>query len=83
MPGGNKGRNTFKDLRHINIGLEFLVSTLIGVGIGYWLDLYFKTSPWLLLLGLLIGTASGFVRVYRFISELEEVQKNKDKNKKE
>ena len=47
------------------IGLNFVFSTFIGLGMGYWLDRVFKTSPWLTLIFLFIGIVAGFLELFR------------------
>ena len=42
-----------------SIGLLVLVSTAIGLGIGYWLDSKLGTTPWLAFILTLVGLASG------------------------
>lgn len=42
-----------------SIGLLILVSTVIGLGIGYWLDSKLGTAPWLALILTIFGLASG------------------------
>jgi F0F1-type ATP synthase assembly protein I len=44
---------------------EAVIALLIAVGFGYWLDGYFNTTPWLLLIGTAIGFASFTVRLIR------------------
>ena len=44
---------------------EAVIALLIAVGFGYWLDGYFDTAPWLLLIGTAIGFASFTVRLMR------------------
>ena len=44
---------------------EAVIALLIAVGIGYWLDGYFDTAPWLLLIGTAIGFTSFTVRLMR------------------
>ncbi len=44
---------------------EAVIALLIAVGFGYWLDGYFGTAPWLLLIGTAIGFASFTVRLMR------------------
>jgi ATP synthase protein I len=44
---------------------DLVGGVLVGGGIGYFLDGYFATSPWLLLLFLVLGTAAGFRNVYQ------------------
>lgn len=57
-------------LRFSTVGLELGLSVLIGLFAGQWLDGYFGTEPWLLLLFLLFGMAAGFRRIYRLLREL-------------
>jgi hypothetical protein len=40
-----------------SVGLEMAVATVLGWGIGTWLDNRFDTGPWLMLLFLLLGIA--------------------------
>jgi len=46
------------------IGLQLVVSTFIGLAMGYFLDKWLGTSPWLLVIFLLIGIAAGFRDVF-------------------
>lgn len=47
-----------------SVGIQLVVSTVIGLFLGLWLDKKFDTAPWLMLLGLVIGIASGFKNLY-------------------
>lgn len=49
------------------IAIILLVTTLLGVLVGYWLDQQLGTLPVLVVAGLLIGFAMGGVGVYRLI----------------
>jgi len=44
---------------------EAVIALLIAAVFGYWLDGYFDTAPWLLLIGTAIGFASFTVRLIR------------------
>jgi F0F1-type ATP synthase assembly protein I len=44
---------------------EAVIALLIAIGFGYWLDGYFDTAPWLLLVGAAIGFASFTIRLMR------------------
>ena len=44
---------------------EAVIALLIAVVFGYWLDGYFDTAPWLLLIGTAIGFASFTIRLIR------------------
>ncbi|MFT6395322.1 MAG: F0F1-type ATP synthase assembly protein I [Bradymonadia bacterium] len=47
------------------IGLQFAISIGIGAFAGNWLDGRFDTGPWLLMTGVLLGSAAGFRDLYR------------------
>jgi ATP synthase protein I len=58
--------------RYSAIGLEMGLSVAIGVTVGYYLDRYFGTRPWLTLIFLFIGLTAGFRSLYRLIKEIEK-----------
>jgi F0F1-type ATP synthase assembly protein I len=41
-----------------------------GIILGYILDRWLKTSPWLSITGLILGTIGAFVGLYRIMSRL-------------
>jgi ATP synthase protein I len=47
------------------VGLTLVISTVLGLWGGYALDGWLGTKPWLMLVGLLLGIASGFVNLFR------------------
>lgn len=50
-----------------HVGLTFVLCVVIGLSGGYWLDRSLGTDPWLLLVGLGIGIAAGFVSLFRAV----------------
>lgn len=46
------------------IGLQLVCATFIGLAMGYFLDKWLGTSPWLLVIFLLLGIVAGFRDVY-------------------
>jgi len=46
-----------------------LAAPLIGFGIGWWLDGKFDTSPWLSVVGALMGVASAGLETYNIIKK--------------
>jgi ATP synthase protein I len=44
---------------------EFVAATVVGALIGWFLDKWLGTTPWLLILFLGLGIAAGFNNVYR------------------
>jgi len=55
-----------------SLGITMVAATAIGLAIGYQLDQWLKTSPWLTLLFLLFGIAAGFVNLFRETRRIRE-----------
>jgi ATP synthase protein I len=54
-------RQAWRELAFFSsLGFSVALSVFIGLGIGVFLDRYFDTSPWLLLVFLVLGIAAGF-----------------------
>jgi F0F1-type ATP synthase assembly protein I len=49
-------------------GLEFPSTVLGGLLLGYFLDGYFKTSPWLTAILTLLALIGSFVRLFQWIN---------------
>lgn len=50
---------------YLTLGLQLAISVVAFFFLGRWLDGVFDTSPWLMIAGLVIGTAGGFVNFFR------------------
>jgi ATP synthase protein I len=50
------------------IGISLLVTTLVGVLAGRWVDAQLGTLPVFLIIGFLIGAGSGTVMIYRLVT---------------
>ncbi|NLV25230.1 MAG: AtpZ/AtpI family protein [Deltaproteobacteria bacterium] len=62
---GEERRQLVRSLGMISsIGVCMVVSTVIGLAMGYYLDKWLGTSPWLTLIFLVIGIISGFRNIY-------------------
>jgi len=56
----------FKQLARLStIGVTLVAATAIGLAIGYGLDGWIGTSPWLTLVFTLFGIAAGFINLFR------------------
>lgn len=55
---------------------EFVAAVLVGLAIGYFIDHYFGTSPWGLLIWLALGMAAGVMSMVRAYRELTESTQN-------
>jgi ATP synthase protein I len=49
----------------VRIGVELVAATGVGAGIGFLLDRWLDTTPWLLVAFFLLGSAAGMMNVYR------------------
>lgn len=56
--------------RGVRLGSEFIAAILVGAGMGYLLDQWLKTSPWLMLVMLMVGFAAGVLNVVRSATEM-------------
>ncbi len=54
-------------LRYAQTGTMLIVPMLVLGAIGYFLDRRFGLSPWLLLAGLILGMATGFLNFFRLV----------------
>ena len=54
-----------------SIGMALVVATVLGLVAGYYADRWLGTKPWLLLLGLGLGIAAGFVNLFRSVKRAE------------
>ena len=50
------------------IGISLLVTTLVGVLVGYWADGQLGTLPIFLIIGFFVGAGAGTLMIYRLVS---------------
>lgn len=55
-----------KTISGIDAGGSFFASILAGLLIGYFLDRWLGTAPWLVVIFTLTGAYSGFLRVWHY-----------------
>lgn len=51
----------------MRIGSELVAALIVGVGIGWLLDRWLGTGPWLMVLFFFLGGAAGVMNVYRLV----------------
>jgi ATP synthase protein I len=62
-----KENSTFHVLwRASLIGVHLVATTLVGLAIGYYLDKFLGTRPWLTLIFLFIGIGAGFREIFSY-----------------
>lgn len=58
-----------------HVGMTFVFSIFIGLGIGYYLDhkvFDSKTAPWLTFIFLAFGIAAGFKNLWQLVKKIED-----------
>lgn len=61
------------------IGLEFVLSVMLGLFGGRWLDGKLDTTPWLAVLGFGFGLAAGFRAIWRAYKEMQAITRQEEK----
>ena len=64
---GNVAPGPASPFRFVGVGFELIVPLLVAGWIGWRLDRWLGTSPWLLLGGTLLGMAAGFLAFFRSV----------------
>lgn len=59
-------------LNATTIGLQLVSATFIGLAVGYFLDRWLGTKPWLTIVMLVLGVAAGFKNVYEEVKRIQE-----------
>jgi len=55
-----------------SLGLMLPSSIVVGLFLGYYLDKFFGTRPWLLLVFFILGAVSGFYSLIRGLSKFKD-----------
>jgi ATP synthase protein I len=78
-------RQLIKSLGFLSgVGISMVAATFIGLAMGYYLDKWLGTSPWLTLIFLGFGIVSGFRNVYILTErELKRQQRENEKDHKD
>lgn len=69
-------------LRASLIGAHMVASTFVGLTIGYFLDKWLQTGPWLTMLFLFFGIAGGFTNMFREVKRIERGEKESAETRK-
>lgn len=78
MPEEPKEKSLFRQLLQAStVGLNLVISTFVGLAIGYGLDYAMEkwfglhTKPWLMVIFLMLGIISGFRDLFRMATKNE------------
>lgn len=54
------------------VGMNLVLATFVGLAIGYGLDKYFGTRPWLTIIFLILGIIAGFRELARIAKRYDD-----------
>lgn len=63
--------------RYIGVAVEFTSPIIGGAIVGHYLDVYFKTEPYLTLVALMLGVFAGFYRLVVTLRDLIQGENTK------
>lgn len=66
-------------LQASTVGLNLVLSTFVGLAIGYGLDKFFNSSPWLTIIFLILGIIAGFRELVRIAKKQDNGSDTEDK----
>ncbi len=73
MPNKQPSKINYRKIAAISsIGFMLPSSIAVGLFFGYYLDKFFGTHPWLLLVFLLLGIFSGFYSLIRGLNKFKD-----------
>ena len=67
-PGGQKGLLVGPWGIGLRAGVEVVSALVVGIGIGWLLDRWLGTWPWLFLVFFVLGSVAGVLNVYRLFN---------------
>ena len=82
-PASRRSKRAYNALSASSVGLELGVAVIVGLLFGMWLDSRAGTTPWLMLLFLVLGLVAGFRNVLRAVARAEKAAKEEEDEDKE
>lgn len=79
----NNGNQFRRAMGLTSIGLEFVVAGGLPILGGYWCDGRFKTTPWLTIVGVLVGLTAATYTMIRRVTAVWKREQNPDKSDRE
>lgn len=60
------------------MGLHLVSGIIVGMVMGYYLDKYFDTKPWLTLIFLVLGIIAGYRNMFREMARIQKKEAEAD-----
>jgi len=65
------------------IGIHLVMTSVLGLALGYFLDKWLETTPWLTMVFFFLGVVAGFKNMFQEVKKLSkknDAQKNQPKD---
>lgn len=56
------------------MGMHLVASTFIGLGMGWYLDKWLGTKPWMLIIFLILGIVAGFRNMFQEVQKMQRLE---------
>jgi ATP synthase protein I len=63
------------------LGIHLVATTFVGLAVGYYLDIWLGTHPWLKIVFLVLGIAAGFKNMFQEVQRMQRREKEQDAKK--
>jgi F0F1-type ATP synthase assembly protein I len=67
----------------MGLGLQFVLSLLLFLYLGQWVDRKLGSAPWFLIIGVFTGATAAFYSMYRKLKTEERREEEQDRQDKE
>jgi ATP synthase protein I len=75
-------RNYTSWVQYANIGTQMGSSVIVGAAIGYFLDRWLHTAPWMTAAWTILGAMAGFRALFRGIADLDRREQERKTKRK-
>jgi len=83
VPDGDDPGKSNQWLAFLNLGWLIMLNMLVFSGGGLWLDRRFRTAPWLMLTGVLLGFFGSGYTLLKAVKKLEATEAKKPRKRDE
>ena len=82
-PAARTSKRVYNALNASSVGLELGISVALGLLVGFYMDKWLGTEPWLMLAWLTLGLIAGFRGVFRAVARADRAAAEQDREDRE
>jgi ATP synthase protein I len=72
-PYAARTKGYYQTLSATSVGIEMAVAVVLGIFLGMWLDKKLGTTPWMMIIWLVVGFAAGLRAVFRHVAASDKL----------